>query len=207
MVSVCFTGHRPKQLFGTNDINNPKATLLTNQLTRVIEYLILKQGAVEFVSGGALGTDQIAFICVHNLKKKYPQIKNVLAVPYSDQSKGWEELLAKAKQEKWASKTIADLELTIKRYEKIVAVADEVVLVDTVEGYQPRGMKPEQVGRHSNAKLNIRNIYMVDRSEIVVAVFDGNKGGTYNCVQAAKKRNRKLIVLDPKDDFKAKKDE
>jgi len=200
-----FTGHRPKEIFGTYDMDNPRAKLLAHELKKEIERLIVEDGVDAFISGGALGTDQIAFICVHQLKKKYPHIKNILAVPYEDQANGWEEQLEKARLNKW-KKAISDLELTLKRYEKIVEVADEVVYVDTFEKYQPKNMKPEHVGRHSNPKLQMRNIFMVDHSEIVIAVYNGSgKGGTFNCYEDARKKNKHIIVLDPNNEFKVKK--
>jgi uncharacterized phage-like protein YoqJ len=200
MIKVSFTGHRPKQLFGTYDTDNPKAKLLASKLLETIESLIINREADTFITGGALGADQIAYICVHHLKKKHPHIKNILAIPYKKQPKGWKEQLEKAKKNNWKN-TVSELEKTVHRYQRMVELADEVVYVDEIPKYQPRTMKKEEIGEHSNAKLQLRNIYMVDHSEIVVAVFDGKKGGTYNCVEAAKKRKKEIIVLDPNNDF------
>lgn len=200
MTTVCFTAHRPKQLFGTYDLVNPKASLLIEKLTETLEKLIEDEGVDTFISGGALGGDQLAFICVNALKKKYPHIRNILAAPYRDQAKGWEEQLEKAKREGWG-KAIQDLEKTLLRYARILELADEVVYVDELPAYLPRGMKPEQTGKHSNAKLQIRNVYMVDHADIVIAIFDGSKGGTYNCVKTARAKGKRLIVLDPKQNF------
>jgi uncharacterized phage-like protein YoqJ len=44
-----------------------------------------------------------------------------------------------------------------------------------------------------------RNEYMVDNSDIVIAVWDGSKGGTYNCVKYAEKLGKKIIVINPKE--------
>ena len=43
-----------------------------------------------------------------------------------------------------------------------------------------------------------RNKWMVDNSSYVIAVHDGSKGGTYNCIQYAKNQNSKIITLHPK---------
>ena len=40
---------------------------------------------------------------------------------------------------------------------------------------------------------------MVDNSDIIIAVWDGTKGGTYNCVQYAKKKNKEIIQINPKE--------
>ncbi|OPD25873.1 hypothetical protein AL710_02015 [Clostridium botulinum] len=40
--------------------------------------------------------------------------------------------------------------------------------------------------------------YMVDCSNYVIAIYNGNcKGGTYNCIQYAKKQNKTIITLNP----------
>lgn len=40
-----------------------------------------------------------------------------------------------------------------------------------------------------------RNRYMVDRSSLLIAVYDGKRGGTYNTVRYAEKKNRTIVVL------------
>ena len=40
-----------------------------------------------------------------------------------------------------------------------------------------------------------RNIYMVDKSSLVVAVFNGEKGGTKNTVDYAVKNGKKILNL------------
>ncbi|MNV45721.1 hypothetical protein D3C71_1375280 [compost metagenome] len=44
--------------------------------------------------------------------------------------------------------------------------------------------------------LQIRNEWMVDRSQIVLAIWDGSTGGTFNCVKYAQKENVKIIRYD-----------
>lgn len=43
-----------------------------------------------------------------------------------------------------------------------------------------------------------RNEWMVDNSQFVIAVWDGTKGGTGNCVNYAKKQNKQITSLHPK---------
>ena len=201
MTTVSFTGHRPKELFGAYDSDNPKANQLAQKLTELIEQLIVEKKADTFVSGGALGVDQIAFMCVELLKKKYPHIRNIMAIPYKDQPLAWEENLKKAKENGW-TKAVADLEKTLKRYYAMLKMADEVIYVDAIDQYKPRGMPDDQIGKHSNAKLQIRNVYMLDQCDILVAVYNGReKGGTFNCVTAAKKRNMNIVYMNPNKDF------
>ena len=44
-----------------------------------------------------------------------------------------------------------------------------------------------------------RDEYMVDQSDLVIAVFDGKKGGTAYTVNYARKKNRDLWIIDPQD--------
>lgn len=43
-----------------------------------------------------------------------------------------------------------------------------------------------------------RNAWMVDNSNFVIAVWDGTKGGTGNCVNYAQKVNKHITQLNPK---------
>jgi len=43
-----------------------------------------------------------------------------------------------------------------------------------------------------------RNEWMVDHSDYVIAVWDGSKGGTGNCVKYAIKQEKEILQLNPK---------
>jgi len=44
-----------------------------------------------------------------------------------------------------------------------------------------------------------RNMWMVDRSARMIAVYDGSKsGGTYNCLEYAKHQKLHICIIDPK---------
>lgn len=70
------------------------------------------------------------------------------------------------------------------RYSKILQKANIVTLV-TDEEYKPWLMQK-------------RNEYMVDKCDLLIAVWDGSKGGTGNCVNYAKKQNRTIDIIDPR---------
>ncbi len=44
-----------------------------------------------------------------------------------------------------------------------------------------------------------RNKYMVDNSDIVIAVWNGNRSGTGNTVEYAKRNNKRIILINPND--------
>ncbi|WP_459198539.1 SLOG family protein [Bacillus subtilis] len=162
--TVCFTGHRPNKL-GGYEIKNPTMLKLKDKLLEVIEELITNEDKSRFITGGALGTDQAACWCVHILKKKYPHIKNIIATPFKEQDKVWS-----ADQKMW--------------YKRMLNVADEIINVEELDKYKVSG---EKSGEFSPAKMQKRNEYMIDHSEAIVAVYDGSKSGTRNCLNYAKK--------------------
>lgn len=114
--SCAFTGHRPNKLYGY-DLNTKECELLSQELIKVIKVLIEEKGVTRFISGGALGFDTIAYICVDFLKKQYKDIKNILAIPFENQYVKWNTM---------------DKE----RYFKMKEFADEVIYVDTLENYK-----------------------------------------------------------------------
>src|SRR5690242_2888513 len=57
-------------------------------------------------------------------------------------------------------------------YEYLISKASEVVIVSE--------------GCYAPYKMQIRNQWMADRCDKLIACFDGSAGGTYNCIQYAK---------------------
>jgi uncharacterized phage-like protein YoqJ len=72
-----------------------------------------------------------------------------------------------------------------KTYKRLLAKATEVVIVSD-GGYSPK-------------KMQIRNEFMVRACDKLIAVWDGSKGGTANCVAYAKSINKPVIIIDPCD--------
>ncbi|ATF13580.1 DUF1273 domain-containing protein [Brevibacillus brevis X23] len=178
--TACFTGHRPDR-YGHYDIKHEKNKPIIRALTGAIEMLIEEEKINRFISGGALGVDTLGFFSVHKIKEKYPNIKNILAVPFDDQDRKWSP-----EQKKW--------------YRRMIELADEIIYVDTLSEY---ALKDMTAGKYHPAKLQKRNEYMVDHSYAVVAVWDGSNGGTGNCVRYARKayESRVLFTIDPRDDY------
>jgi uncharacterized phage-like protein YoqJ len=48
---------------------------------------------------------------------------------------------------------------------------------------------------YSAGCMELRNEYMVDNSDLVLAYFDGSKGGTKNCVDYAKEQDKEIINI------------
>lgn len=179
--TACFTGHRPDKL-GGYDMKNPTMLKLRDKLLEIIEILINEEGVNRFISGGALGSDQCAFWCVHMMKKNYPDTTNIVAIPFLNQDKIWT-----ADQKHW--------------YKKMLNLADEVINVEEAEGY--KADKDTSFGEFSPIKMQKRNEYMVDKSNTLIAVYDGSKGGTENCVRYASRNQKGMMYVQimPQYDF------
>lgn len=70
-------------------------------------------------------------------------------------------------------------------YGRLLEAAQEVVIVTE--------------GDYAVWKMQRRNEYMVDRADLVVAVWDGSDGGTANCVKYALDQGKQVVVIDPKE--------
>lgn len=53
-------------------------------------------------------------------------------------------------------------------------------------------------GGYSAAKMQKRNEWMVDHADVILAIWDGSKGGTGNCVAYAQKQKKPLLIWNPK---------
>jgi uncharacterized phage-like protein YoqJ len=52
-------------------------------------------------------------------------------------------------------------------------------------------------GGYAASKMQVRNQWMVDQCDRLIAVWDGSTGGTGNCVEYAKSINREIYHIDP----------
>ena len=76
----CFTGHRPGKLYGY-DKNAPGNVKLRQAIKDAVILLHLKHGINNFITGMAMGWDMWAAEVVFYLKRIYPNIKLICAIP------------------------------------------------------------------------------------------------------------------------------
>lgn len=69
-----------------------------------------------------------------------------------------------------------------QRYHDILANCDKVIYIG---------------GEYTNDCMHKRNRALVDICDVLVAVYDGKKGGTQYTCEYARRRGRKIITLDP----------
>lgn len=180
MKTICFTGHRPNKLYGY-DLNNPKYKKLTNVIGQELLKIFNcfgKEERYHFITGGALGLDTLAFNIIDYAIKTLPyHITQELAIPFKDQPIRWLN------------------QNDIVHYNNNMKLADKITYVDSLDRYS---INNSQIGSYNPIKMQKRNEYMVDNSDIVIAIWSSmKKGGTWNCVNYAKKLNKRIIIINP----------
>ena len=82
IATCCFTGHRPEKL-------NVPAEIVIRKMKDAIEDAF-SDGFIFYITGMAKGVDIWAAEAVLELKKEYPHIKLICAVPFEGFEIGWE---------------------------------------------------------------------------------------------------------------------
>ena len=162
MRTLCFTGHR--KLGGAYDGVIHKAVY--DALLIIIQRNHDELGYAHFISGGAIGVDQIAADAVLYLRDiQGLHMTLTIARPFPSQGGRWPAAIQ-------------------ANYQRILDHADKIVDVypDPYAGW----------------KMMKRNIWMVDHSDKVIAIWDGRQqGGTWNCLLYAKKQGKEIVIIDP----------
>lgn len=74
---------------------------------------------------------------------------------------------------------------SVKQYNHIIDSADSVQLVSNTD-YTPSCMQ-------------LRNQYMVNRCDLLIAVWDKSAGGTANCVRYAQEIGKPIVFINPRE--------
>lgn len=164
MKSCCFTGHRPQKLSWGLDEEHPDCISLKSILKEQIERMIEK-GVCTFITGMAIGTDIWAAEIVLDLKRAYPHIQLIAAIPHEGQERSWSE--------KYKA-----------RYAVIRANANQEFVLHE---------------HYTRSCMHERNRYMVDNSAHMIAVFNGEKGGSKETIDYAKRKGLEIIIINPDD--------
>lgn len=190
-IQVMFSGPKP---------NHPNLggykwdTLLNKNIQTMLQRIIVKlvtspkYKKIDFICGGGLGIDQMAFAICYALRQtgQYEKMGSISqALTYEDFYSGWfgEE----------------DKSRHLRHKEK----ADDCAVVDTLSDYQ---VANATVNTFNPQKITQHIQYMVDHSDLAIVVWDGatqdEKGWTtptYTCITALRHSNKPFIILNPKD--------
>ncbi len=82
----------------------------------------------------------------------------------------------KGQESKW-NKELQD------KYKELLSKALEIVIVSD--------------GGYSIDKMQIRNKWIVDNSDLIIGVWNGSPGGTANCVRYIKEVNKPIEIINP----------
>lgn len=164
--TLCFTGHRPNKLGG---YSGERAKTIQDGIFGKLVHVVQRAidvGFDTFISGGALGIDQIGAEAVLHRKRNpaFSHIKLIIARPFPSQACKWPRF-------------------SQENFENLCEKADKIVDVSE-DPYSPE-------------KMQIRNEWMVDNSDAVIAVWNKSGGGTGNCVDYATKQFKPILVIDP----------
>ena len=161
--TLCFTGHRSQKLPWKFDEKDIRCISMKRNLKKEIEKSI-NDGYNTFLCGMALGFDMICAETVISLKKKFPNIKIIGALP------------CKTQDLKWPQKER-------NRYHNLLEQLDGIRCI---------------YNTYVGAKCMIeRNHFMVNNSSKIIALFDGQNGGTKDTINYAKKQNLDIVIIKP----------
>ena len=152
--ACAFTGHRPERL------TVPEADVIA-WLGAEIQNAI-EGGCTTFYSGMQRGVDLWAAEEVLRLRDAGEPVRLVAAAAFHGMEERWSE--------EWK-----------RRYERVLAAADEVVFVSDAPG---------------RAAYFERNRYMVDHAARLIAVYCGGGGGTLETMRYARNKRRAVIADD-----------
>lgn len=172
--TVAFTGRRPKDLLGYDHKAYQK---LSQFLSDDLLEALYQNGARSFITGGAQGFDQLACWAVVELRKRHPDVLNIVYMPVSSQDALWKKYGAFSQTE----------------FRKMLATADEIRIIDTsVTTSSPKA----DISRAMQA----RNAAMVDDSDILIALVPHDAvlpaGGTSSTIRYAKNHGKAVMRLE-----------
>ena len=191
--TICFTGHRPAQLYGYGCSAWRDNQALKIRIAEELEALVEADGGefsrYDFITGGAQGADQLCFWAVEQLKDALRDtrpaitVRNVVYIPFEGQEDKWHESGSFGQRE----------------YRAMLERADEVRNVS--------GITRDGLGScHRQSIMGAyfaRNHAMVDASDLLVCIWNkpfipgnGSGGGTDECVVYAMGRDHEVLVID-----------
>lgn len=171
--TACFTGPRPKNLFGYYD--SMAYAKIMDRVGAIIPMLV-QAGTKTFISGGAQGFDQLAFHTVECYGRKLG-VENVVYVPFLGQETRWAEtgLFGQA------------------QYRQML---DKASYVRTLSDTPPKDYWD------APRMLHERNHAMVEDSDYVIALLADRsldwrtaKGGTAECVRYAVSKCKPVLAF------------
>ena len=187
MKTLCFTGHRPKDLAGKEDQIKARLETLVGQA--------YAKGYRRFVSGMAMGVDLYAAQAVLKLQESHADVELIAAVPFPGQTAFFDAL----SRATWTNVLLRATQVNMfdPLTETSVILDAKAVLERNRQALQQQAWPYYQVVKW----LEMRTRWMIDHSDAVLAVWSGKpKGGTANAVRYAMKLKKPILVYHPFDE-------
>ncbi|WCK56973.1 SLOG family protein (plasmid) [Aneurinibacillus sp. Ricciae_BoGa-3] len=171
---ITVTGHRPDKLGNAYNVSHPTNLAIGKKMRE----FILSQAGYDNVTQSFVSDEVVTLISgmALGVDTIWALVALKLRKRFSDKFRLECAIPCKNHSSRWN-------ESSKKQYADILLQADVVTHVST-EPYKPSLMQK-------------RNEYMVDKADLVFAVWDGSNGGTGNCVKYAKEQKRTIFVLHP----------
>lgn len=178
-MKIAITGHRPSKLGGDYELSSPLLRRIQSRIVDILEdkrKLLLLKGKGEkliAISGMALGIDTLFAQIAVDLK-----IPFIAAIPF------------KGQELKWTNDSQS-------LYSTLLQMAIKIIVcdVDAAVNYSRFCKLPNTI--YSPAKMQYRNQWMVNNSNLLIAVWNGSPGGTKNCVDYAMTTGIEVIRINP----------
>jgi uncharacterized phage-like protein YoqJ len=183
-MKIAITGHRPNKLGNDYDLTSPLILSIKKEIIDNLKAVRYAFPNLTLITGMALGIDTLFAQIAIDLN-----IPFIAAIPFIGQETKWND---KTRQE----------------YHNLLNKSYNIMIVDrgydvTYPAYLERRnmliIDKQLHNQYSPAKMQQRNIWMVDNCDILIAVWDGSSGGTANCVKYAESVNKQIIRINPKE--------
>lgn len=163
----CGFGHRVLLM----DVEKP--------LRAVLERLVEERGVRVFYTGGMGEFDELFARTVRSMKQDFPSLRLVLVMPYLTQK------IAIGKSHSGAAYggQIARAIYDGPGHGWYEALYDEILIPAELEVVHPK------------AAIGLRNRWMVDRSDVVIAALHRDFGGAAEAVRYAEKRGKEVVRI------------
>ena len=184
-ITCCFTGHRPDKLPWGTDERDPRCLALKKSIARELEGLYLR-GYRHFISGIARGADLYFVEAALALREKYPSLALAPGIPLSDA----EAVLAlKERRPDVLLECARPCESQADRW----PAAERARWRSALDACDLETMVQHNYDRFC---MHRRDRYMVDRSSVILAAFDGTPGGTMYTLSYAMDQGLDILLLD-----------
>lgn len=173
MVSIAVTGHRPNKLWGY-DLSHPKYKELESLIIKTTADIWDKKAYPKYMHAFPIE-------CISGMALGVDTVFANAILKIKTQFTGVRLIAAVPCIEQ--DKLWRDSDKTT--YKNILSLSDEVVYVSK-ESY-------------TKGCMNARNQYMIDRCNVLLAVWNGDKtGGTADAVKRAERADKEIVRIDPR---------